>query len=544
MTLPKKRRRLLFLLLLLMALPVLWRVGRLLSYSPVRTNSFLWGAYHVHTAFSDGRADLKGLAQAARRNGLSFVLLTDHGSPNRESSTVNRVISGVTVLGGSEASLPEGRLAVLFPPSLPPYRLPPHPPEAVEEIRQWGGMAVITYPEDPSHLWRYHGEDLTGDGLEILNLATSFRRLSPLGKAAAVVETLISPYAFLSRVTPPTEPLALWDRLLERGKCWGFYGIDAHGQVPLLGSLNLPLPSYGSLFKLYSLGVDKRYSDSPERAIRNGDFFSLIRGAGEPRSFTFQLRQGHRILRSGESAEKPEGELEFTVQGVPSRSWQIRIFRNGRLWLQGNSETLRAPVPGPGIYRGEITLQNHPFLKRSVPWILTNPIWIATPPPPARAERPIRTLSSLSLDELRVERDEGSSAGYIFSGGQGLWNFNLRAPSRERPNRWVALSYRIPLDLSGAEGIWVEGSSQRPLRIWVELRGEGKELRGSLKIMPGLCRRLFLPFDRLFLPDGRRAGPPRVTQSLFLSINNLNVAEALSGELLLKGVGLGKREGS
>ena len=142
-----------------------------------------------------------------------------------------------------------------------------------------------------------------------------------------------------------------------------------------------------------------------------------------------------------------------------------------------------------------------------------------------------------------MERDEGSSAGYIFSGGQGLWNFNLRAPTRERPNRWVALSYRIPLDLSGAEGIWVEGSSQRPLRIWVELRGEGKELRGSLKVMPGVCRRLFLPFDRLFLPDGRRAAPPRVTQSLFLSINNLNVAEALSGELLLKGIGLGKREG-
>ena len=62
MTLPKKRRRLLFLFLLLIALPLLWRVGRLLSYSPVKTNSFLWGAYHVHTTFSDGRADLKGLA--------------------------------------------------------------------------------------------------------------------------------------------------------------------------------------------------------------------------------------------------------------------------------------------------------------------------------------------------------------------------------------------------------------------------------------------------------------------------------------------------
>src|SRR5574344_1887517 len=120
MTLPKKRRRFLFLFLLLIALPLLWSVGRLLSSSPVKTNSFLWGAYPVHTPFSDGRADLKGLAQTARRNGISFVLLTDHGSPNRESSTVNRVISGVTVLGGSEASLPEGRLAVLFPPSLPP----------------------------------------------------------------------------------------------------------------------------------------------------------------------------------------------------------------------------------------------------------------------------------------------------------------------------------------------------------------------------------------------------------------------------------------
>src|SRR5262245_42165313 len=37
------------------------------------------GAFHVHSTASDGSGDRAAIASAARRAGLAFVILTDHG---------------------------------------------------------------------------------------------------------------------------------------------------------------------------------------------------------------------------------------------------------------------------------------------------------------------------------------------------------------------------------------------------------------------------------------------------------------------------------
>ena len=41
------------------------------------------GAYHVHTTFSDRRKTVDRVIESAISAGLDFIILTDHGSPNR-----------------------------------------------------------------------------------------------------------------------------------------------------------------------------------------------------------------------------------------------------------------------------------------------------------------------------------------------------------------------------------------------------------------------------------------------------------------------------
>ncbi|MGA6953886.1 MAG: PHP domain-containing protein, partial [Candidatus Acidiferrales bacterium] len=79
---------------------------RYAAYSPQPSTTYLWCVYHVHSNMSDGLQSPEEIALQARAAGVSLVLLTDHGRPNLASSMFRKTIAGVTIIGGSEATLP------------------------------------------------------------------------------------------------------------------------------------------------------------------------------------------------------------------------------------------------------------------------------------------------------------------------------------------------------------------------------------------------------------------------------------------------------
>jgi hypothetical protein len=348
------------------------------SYSPHRSNAYLWGVYHVHSTMSDGLQSPEGIAQQARASGVSLVLLTDHGSPNQESSRFHEIINGVTMVGGSEANLPDGRLTFFGAQKIPQFRLSSFPPAAIDDAQEWGAFPVLAYPDDPRYHWRYWNSDLRPGGIEVLNLFTSLRSGSWTDRLLLAMYYPFSHYYFLKHIAVPAESIAHWDALQQRDKIWGFVASDAHGGFHITPWLSIKLPSYADTFSFAGMGIDRKYQSDPEAAIRSGDFFNCIRGAGEPERFEFFAHRGLQKFPSGSDAPANSTlHVEVRVEAQAGKqATRLILKKDGAVLREIVGDHLDFENAAAGVYRVEVFLVGHPLLQVRVPWILSNPIFV------------------------------------------------------------------------------------------------------------------------------------------------------------------------
>lgn len=364
---------------------------RYASYAPQRSDAYLWGVYHVHSTMSDGLQAPEEIAEQARATGVSLVLLTDHGRPNRESSRYRKTIDGVTIVGGSEASLPDGRLTFFGARREPGFLLSAFPPEAMDDARAWGAFPVLAYPEDPDFGWRYWDSDLRPGGIEVLNLFTSLRAASWSKRALLAMYYPFSHYYFLKSIAVPAESLARWDEFLRRDKVWSFEAADAHGGFHITPWLAVKVPSYAETFSFVGMGISRRYESDPEAAVRSGDFFNCIRGAGEPERFEFIAQSGSQEFPSGSDAPV-NARLQVEVR-MAKQTVRLVLIKDGAAVREVVGEHLEVDEAAAGVYRVEAFLVGHPLLRADVPWILSNPIFVGVErgPLPERHFRTVRT---------------------------------------------------------------------------------------------------------------------------------------------------------
>ena len=308
-----------------------------------------------------------------------MVLLTDHGSPNQASSSFHEIIDGVTIVGGSEANLPDGRLTFFGAQKIPQFRLSSFPPAAIDDAQEWGAFPVLAYPDDPRYHWRYWNSDLRPGGIEVLNLFTSLRSGSWTDRLQLAMYYPFSHYYFLKQIAVPAESIAHWDGLQRRDKIWGFVASDAHGGFHITPWLSIKLPSYADTFSFAGMGIDRKYQSDPETAIRSGDFFNCIRGAGEPERFEFFAQSrfsevSERKRRAGEL--QPACRSASRNEQAAKQATRLVLKRDGAALREIVGDHLDLENAAAGVYRVEVFLVGHPLLQANVPWILSNPIFV------------------------------------------------------------------------------------------------------------------------------------------------------------------------
>ena len=179
---------------------------------------------------SDGTGTPEEIAVAAARDGLQFVIMTDHGDATRAPEPP-RYVSGVLVIDAVEVSTDRGHLVVLGGrPS--PFPLAGEPSAVLEDAHRLGGMGIAAHPGSPRASLQWSDWDVPIDGLEWLNADSEWRDelFASLGRLMLTywlrpAETLT---ASLDR---PTSVLARWDALTSTRRVVGIAGSDAHARL-------------------------------------------------------------------------------------------------------------------------------------------------------------------------------------------------------------------------------------------------------------------------------------------------------------------------
>ena len=326
------------------------------------------GVYHLHSKFSDGWASADGIARAARRTGLDFFVLADHGNPNLASIAFEGWKDGVLALSGSELSVHRGHLVALG------FEKPPGPfsrntETAAQEVRSLGGFTVIAHPYSKTR-WSW-GDPAGYSGLEIINGDTMVRShiLPTLPYLPAL---LLRPRLLLVKMLDDySASLNKWDSLNKSGKIFGYFSADAHVFHKLLFS-------FVRLHVLLDAPMDRGFPEAKRQvleALRAGRFFNAVEAAAPAAGFRFWGEQEGRIIPMGGSAD-PDRPLTLQVRTPWSFGHSLVLIHNGETLLTTETRSFRQVVRAPGFYRVEVRLTGRPSLGGRLPWIVSNPIFL------------------------------------------------------------------------------------------------------------------------------------------------------------------------
>lgn len=501
----------------------MWRPSSVAGQAPDDGFVRVPGVVHVHTTLSDGSGTPDEVIRAARTAGAKFVVITDHNNVNAKS--FEGYHDGVLVIAGSELSTTSGHILGLGIED-PTYRFSGDPLDGLEDIRDLGGFPVAAHPMSPRADLRFSGWDLPGPwGVELVNGDSEWRTAGWRSLLTPALYGLNRRYALLRLLNSPGPALARWDRLLADRDVAGLAGTDAHG-----GFL-----SYESLFSLVRSYVvvpaplTGRFDEDRRAvldALRHGRSYIGVDGLADAGGFSFVAEAHGRRWTMGDTAA-PTAGLRLKAGGRAPSGSRFLLVRDGHTMIE-TQDVLDVAAPGAGVYRTEVHVDG-----ASVPWILSNPIYIfdsathakrqarAAWPPLPEAPSPAMVLDDFEgKTAFQPEADSRSSIGPRVldprggSDGRGAarLEFHVGEPAADHSSVFAALVDWTHRDLSGRSGLVVSVRADGVYRMWVQVRDENtatedgtewwfQSLRTSTE-----WRRIAVPFARLRSTNARTDG--------------------------------------
>jgi len=344
------------------------------------------GVIHLHSAYSfDGRAPLPAIIAAARKNGLAFLLLTDHATLKARDDGFEGWQDGVLIVVGEEIA-PRFNHYLAFglkEAVSTPNETAEIPPQVyIDRVRDLGGMGFIAHPDHEGtelfHVKHYPWTDwrVAGyTGLGIWDFMTDWQS-SLTGRLRALISYAFPAY-FLRGPSPQT--LARWDVLTQERRVVGIGELDNHDSPKRFGGMTLSVFPFRRAFNLIRTHV---LTERPFSANSGDDIAALLDALQRGRAyvsldhyrpatgFSLLVKEKDRCATLGD--EFPlERSAEISIR-VPHRA-HIRVLRNGALFHETTGTELSLPIDEPGVYRAEAYLS---VLGRHRPWIFSNPVYV------------------------------------------------------------------------------------------------------------------------------------------------------------------------
>ncbi|MDQ3169087.1 MAG: hypothetical protein M3Q55_02975 [Acidobacteriota bacterium] len=524
------------------------------------------GAFHVHSAASDGGGSRDEIARAAAAAGLRFVILTDHGDGTIEPAAPE-YLHGVLVLTGVEITTSRGHYAA-FGLARAPYPLGGAPAAVIEDVERLGGFGVAAHPDSPKTDLRWRDWNAFAGGLELLNGDSAWRDEGVAGLLRAVGGYPLRPaQAIAGLIARPDAMLARLDALSRTRRIVGLAGADAHGRLPLTydegqsgRGWTIAVPSYAQAFRATANLVDTASAPSGDAvkdgaslldAVRAGRVTAAVPALASPIALAFTARTAAgQAARMGDRL--PAGPMTFDaraadVQGDGQSGVRIRLMRDGRVAAEADgpaiSHRAERAEDAAGVWRVEVTLAHRP----QVPWLLGNPIVVAAiegagggvaGPQPRNG---FETTLELAGGAWAVEKHTASEAGVSLGADGARFDYALAGGT---PSGQYGAAVRATDSADAWTHVLLRARAGEPTRLWVQLRLSDSETgqRWGRSIYLDRHSREF----RLSLADfaplepGPSALRPVETpiRSVLLVVDTVNSAPGRSGQIVIERLAL------
>jgi hypothetical protein len=345
------------------------------------------GVIHVHSGL--GGHSLGGfeeIIEAARRNNLRFVVMTEHTSPVMDTSamTLKGEHAGVLFVGGNEVSTASHDRLLLAPGSNEASTSNTvGTAQVLEGQRARGGLSFVAYPHE------FQSWDAQGyDGVEVYNLYTNTKRINYF---VTFFDWLWSYWSypdlmFARFYERPSGELSKWDELTKGRKAVAVAGNDAHSNVGLqLGDrtgkslIGVHLDPYERTFGVVRNHVllekgEPLTAETLLDALRGGHTYIAFDLFGDSSGFLFAAENNRDRKIMGDEIELLDGVRLVTATPVASR---VLLFKDGRVIRdEACAARKEETITERGVYRVEVYLPQLGPLVEGKPWIISNPIYV------------------------------------------------------------------------------------------------------------------------------------------------------------------------
>lgn len=511
--------------------------------------NLVFGAYHVHSARSDGSGTPDEIAAAAARAGLRFVVLTDHGDATRAPDPPT-YRHGVLTIDAVEINTLAGHVVALGLDRPAPYPLAGEARDVVDDIHRLGGWAVVAHPDSPNADLRWRDWNVAYDGVEWLNADSEWRDETPERLIWAALRSIVRPAeSVASLFGRPSRTLQRWDAASQLRPIVTLAGADAHARFdwrkagePRPATI-IARPRYEDMFRtlVQAVVVDALTGDAATDATRildaleHGRTYTVVRGFATPGVFEFAADQsGTTTIMGGRLPNMGPMRMHAAVSSAGGAD--LTLLRGGAVIARGKGSVEFVGPPSPGAYRVEAYLPGN-----GMPWIVSNPIYagpvsIDVAPPPVAAP----AVVALAADRgWRTEHDAASTAELSMNPQQLSLAFALGSGA---PAGQYAAAVSEVEGPDAFDGVRFIARADRPMRVSVQVRLLGGQ-RWRRSVYVDTTARAIAVSLQDFEPAGvssiLRPTAARVRSLLFV-IDTLNATPGTRGTLTLESIALSK----
>ena len=325
------------------------------------------GVIHIHSIDSDGTGNIESIAKAAKKAGLSWIVITDHNYYD----SIEGIYDGVYVIRGEEIS-PKKENHYLAFGITNQIECDQNPQACIDEVRSQGGFGFAAHPDEyvkrnnnyPPIVWN---KSFIPDGVEIWNWFSCWGdKLNSKN-----IFTLAFSYFFKHLLVKkaPQDTLNWWDELNTRSQeiVPAIGGVDAHALKFSRYILPVTVFPYETMFKTINNVITLKTPLSEDfniakeqilNAIRNGNNTVINRHI----SNTIPNIEIKNSLKTAFSGEFLNLDKKTYLNVEVNKKAKIKVILNGRELYECFAKNCKLLLTEIGKYRIEIFINNKGFV--------------------------------------------------------------------------------------------------------------------------------------------------------------------------------------